>query len=166
MSANEVFTLPNHYNIIRNEFKKMCSNGDYADVTLWCEKRPIRAHKCMLAAASDYFRMIFKDLSQQQQPQSHSVILFQNMRHDDLLAVILYIYDGHLAVPAQHRSSFVEVARTLGVDIGQVRPFVEQELDSGIHSGGATSPEPIALMQQTVNIETVAGEKVKGENFH
>lgn len=164
MATGELFHWPAHYDALRNAFNRMCSNGDYVDVTLWCEKRPIRAHKCVLAAGSDYFQRIFKDLSSQPQHQPHSVVVFENMRYEDLLAVVKYIYDGQILVPHAHRSAFMRAAQRFGVNIGQAmaNPSAERDIDSGAHSVVTLSPEPVTGLQPSDVAAT--GKATKGED--
>lgn len=130
-----MFNWPNHYNMWRNAFNTMCHNDDYVDVTIWCEKRMIRGHKCILAGSSNYFDMIFKDLQRIQSPQSHTVVAIENVRFDDLQAVIRYIYDGQIRVPDKERGPFLATAQLLGVVVdADKRQPIDPDVDSGTSS--------------------------------
>lgn len=138
---------------MRNSFKTMLLNGDFIDVTLWCEKRSIGAHKCILAAASDYFREIFKEVA-----SDRPAIVFKNMQYDDLLAVISYVYNGRVVVKNGSLGSFGKVAKMLEIVVDElVMPAIQtapatsiaavpevngRHMDSGVNSGESSPPEP------------------------
>lgn len=88
-SSNQHFSLKwnNYSNHITNAFDSLRSQEDLVDVTLCCDGRKIRAHKVLLSACSIYFRDVFKE-----NPCQHPVIVFQNVKHGDLLALIEFMY--------------------------------------------------------------------------
>lgn len=132
--------------MMRNAFKTMCRNEDYVDVTIWCEKHVIRAHKCILAGASGYFDAIFKDLARMQPVQAHTLIAIENVRHEDLQAVIRYIYDGQIRVPDHERGAFLAAARLLGVVVDAEQrqaTMMDADGESGISSGQTSIMSPL-----------------------
>lgn len=164
MASAEMFNLPNHYSVMRNAFKAMVLNGDYVDVTIWCDRQPIRAHKCILAAASDYFHRIFQDLARQQPQQSHAVIAIQNVRPDDLLAVIKYVYDGQMRVPEMRVNTFMATAQMLGVDVARTVADVDRDDESGVHSESTGSPPGLDVLQQAFKAAAAIPEIARGEH--
>lgn len=108
----KVVKWKNYSTHFRKELKMLCVNGDFVDVTLWCEKRTIQAHKCILAAVSPYFRLIFKET---QAP--HPIVVFKNVNYEDLFFAINYIYDGTVKLRQPRWRPFVEVAEMLGLSI-------------------------------------------------
>lgn len=95
MSSPHHFSLRwNDYNRhISLAFDSLRSQEDLVDVTLSCEGRKIRAHKILLSACSSYFRDIFKE-----NPCQHPVIIFKNVKFDDLTAIIEFMYQVCLKI--------------------------------------------------------------------
>lgn len=94
-TENTQFSLRwnNYSQHIHNAFDLLRSENDLVDVTLWCEGRKLRAHKILLSACSTYFRDVFKD-----NPCKHPVIIFKNVKFDDLLAIIQFMYKVNQAI--------------------------------------------------------------------
>lgn len=104
-------------------------NDEFVDVTLWCENRSIRAHKCILAAGSTYFRQMLKDV-----PNHSPVIVMNDMRYEDLFAAISYIYDGVARIPSPQAKTFAAAFDTFKlytdfVETDSVRD-VEQKIEA------------------------------------
>lgn len=113
MSASQnLFSLRwnNYINHITYAFESLRSHEDLVDVTLCCEGRKIRAHKILLSACSTYFKDVFKE-----NPCQHPVIIFKNVKYDDLLAIIEFMYQGEVNVQQESLSSFLNTAEMLAV---------------------------------------------------
>lgn len=80
------------------------------DVTLSCEGRTMRAHRVLLAACSPYLKSILQD-----NPCRHPVLIFRDLRHDDLHALLHFMYHGEVSVPQHRLASFLAAAETLQV---------------------------------------------------
>lgn len=144
MGSNEmIFKWKNHAGRMRESLKLMRVNGDFVDVTLWCEKRSIRAHKCLLAAGSPYFEEVFK---QDQSPQP--IIVFKNMKYDDLLSVVTYIYEGAVTVSQGRWRSFMETAEMLLVDMDGEHPAEDNESDREADSGTSSIKNDLSTAQK------------------
>lgn len=100
----------NYINHITYAFESLRSHEDLVDVTLCCEGRKIRAHKILLSACSTYFKDVFKE-----NPCQHPVIIFKNVKYEDLLAIIEFMYQGEVNVQQEHLSSFLNTAEMLAV---------------------------------------------------
>lgn len=111
-TMDKIFNWKDQSNHIRNIFKSMHLNGDLCDVILYCQKRSIRAHKTILAAGSSYFYDLFKEVA-----TPNPVIVFKNVRYEDLFAVVTYIYDGTVAVTINRCGAFKETAKMLEIDL-------------------------------------------------
>lgn len=112
MSSNQQFSLKwtNYTNHITNAFDSLRSKEDFCDVTLCCEGRKIRAHKVLLSACSSYFKEIFKD-----NPCQHPVIIFKNVKYDDLLSIVVYMYQGEVNIEQESLSTFLHTAEMLSI---------------------------------------------------
>lgn len=160
ISRKEIeFIWMNQSERFQNSFKAMRLNGDFVDVTLWCEKRSIGAHKCILAAASDYFRDIFKEL-----PNDRPAIVFNNVLYDDLFAVISYIYNGCVVVKCRSLYTFGKVAKMLEIDLGDP---VAPPADLSAASDASAAPPPsstVRAMEPEVNVRDIDSGVNSGEN--
>lgn len=112
MTSNQQFSLKwtNYTSHITNAFDSLRSKEDFCDVTLSCEGRKIRAHKVLLSACSTYFKEIFKE-----NPCQHPVIIFKNVKYDDLFAIVVYMYQGEVNIEQDALTSFLQTAEMLTV---------------------------------------------------
>lgn len=112
MASNQQFSLKwtNYTSHITNAFDSLRSKEDFCDVTLSCEGRKIRAHKVLLSACSTYFKEIFKE-----NPCQHPVIIFKNVKYDDLFAIVVYMYQGEVNIEQDALPSFLQTAEMLTV---------------------------------------------------
>ncbi|XP_059617173.1 transcription factor GAGA isoform X3 [Phlebotomus argentipes] len=100
----------NYVNHLTYAFDSLRTQEDLVDVTLSCEGRKIRAHKVILSACSTYFREVF-----QENPCQHPVIVFKNVRFEDLSSIIEFIYQGEVNVVQESLPSFLHTAELLSV---------------------------------------------------
>lgn len=77
----------NYQTHITYEFDSLRTDGDLVDVTLYCDGGKIKAHKILLSACSLYFKDIFKE-----NPCKHPVVIFRNVKYEDLYNIVLFIY--------------------------------------------------------------------------
>lgn len=100
----------NYTNHITNAFDSLRSKEDFCDVTLCVEGRKIRAHKVLLSACSTYFKEIFKE-----NPCQHPVIIFKNVKYDDLHNLIIYMYNGDVTIEQDALPTFLHTAEMLSI---------------------------------------------------
>ncbi|KAH0954990.1 hypothetical protein HN011_003177 [Eciton burchellii] len=112
MGSSQQFSLRwnNYLKHITCAFDMLRSDEELVDVTLSCEGKRIRAHKMLLSACSTYFRDLFKE-----NPCPHPVIIFRNVKFDDLSALINFIYQGEVNVLQEQLASFLTTAELLAV---------------------------------------------------
>lgn len=112
MGSSQQFSLKwtNYTNHITNAFDTLRSKEDFCDVTLSCEGRKIRAHKVLLSACSTYFKEIFKE-----NPCQHPVIIFRNVKYDDLLSIVVYMYQGEVNIEQDALPTFLHTAEMLSI---------------------------------------------------
>ncbi|KAJ8680929.1 hypothetical protein QAD02_016716 [Eretmocerus hayati] len=112
MGTSQQFSLRwnNYLKHITSAFDTLRSDEDLVDVTLSCEGKRIRAHKMLLSACSTYFRDLFKE-----NPCQHPVIIFRNVKFDDLAALVDFIYQGEVNVVQEQLDSFMTTAELLAV---------------------------------------------------
>ncbi|XP_014253495.1 protein bric-a-brac 2-like [Cimex lectularius] len=112
MGCNQQFSLRwnNYLQHITHVFNSLRDEENLVDVTLCCEGKKIRAHKMLLSACSTYFRDIFKE-----NPCQHPVVIFRNVKYDDLEALVSFMYKGEVNVEQDGLSSFLSTAELLEV---------------------------------------------------
>lgn len=96
--------LANSFNVLRNEDEFL------TDVTLCCEGKRLRAHKIILSVCSTYFRETFME-----NPCKHPVVIFKNVKFDDLANIVEFMYKGEVSISQDSLSSFLHVAEMLQV---------------------------------------------------
>ncbi|XP_044596834.1 broad-complex core protein isoforms 1/2/3/4/5-like isoform X2 [Cotesia glomerata] len=112
MGSSQQFSLRwnNYLKHITCAFETLRTDEDLVDVTLSCEGKRIRAHKMLLSACSTYFRDLFKE-----NPCQHPVIIFRNVKFDDLAALVDFMYQGEVNVVQEQLASFLTTAELLAV---------------------------------------------------
>ncbi|CAB0021023.1 unnamed protein product [Nesidiocoris tenuis] len=112
MGTNQQFSLRwnNYMNHITHMFDTLREDENLVDVTLCCEGKKLRAHKMLLSACSTYFREIFLD-----NPCQHPVIIFRNVKFEDLEALVSFMYKGEVNVEQDALASFLSTAELLEV---------------------------------------------------
>ncbi|EZA58968.1 broad-complex core protein isoforms 1/2/3/4/5 isoform X3 [Ooceraea biroi] len=112
MASSQQFSLRwnNYLKHITCAFDMLRTDEELVDVTLSCEGKRIRAHKMLLSACSTYFRDLFKE-----NPCPHPVIIFRNVKFEDLAALINFIYQGEVNVLQEQLASFLTTAELLAV---------------------------------------------------
>lgn len=96
--------LANSFNILRSEDEFL------TDVTLCCEGKRLKAHKIILSVCSTYFRETFME-----NPCKHPVVIFKNVKFDDLTSIVEFMYKGEVSISQDSLSSFLHVAEMLQV---------------------------------------------------
>ncbi|XP_067007241.2 protein bric-a-brac 2 isoform X8 [Anabrus simplex] len=112
MGTSQQFSLRwnNYLSHIIGAFDSLRSDEDLVDVTLSCEGKRIRAHKMLLSACSTYFRDLFKE-----NPCQHPVVIFRNVKFEDLVALVDFMYQGEVNVVQEQLGSFLTTAELLAV---------------------------------------------------
>lgn len=122
--------LANSFNVLRAEEEFL------TDVTLCCEGKRLRAHKIILSVCSTYFRETFMD-----NPCKHPVVIFKNVKFDDLSNIVEFMYKGEVSISQDSLSSFLHVAEML-----QVRGLSEnQEIVPEKSLQSVTQPESLFI---------------------
>jgi uncharacterized protein YrzB (UPF0473 family) len=111
--ASQQFSLKwhSHCQHLANSFNVLRSEDEFlTDVTLCCEGKRLRAHKIILSVCSTYFRETFME-----NPCKHPVVIFKNVKFDDLANIVEFMYKGEVSISQDSLSSFLHVAEMLQV---------------------------------------------------
>jgi len=91
---------------------KLAQNDKYfCDVTLACEDKQIPAHKIILASISKVFANLLV-----WNPHQHPLIYLRGVKHEDLLNLINFIYQGEVNIKEQQIKQFLQVAKDFKID--------------------------------------------------
>lgn len=134
---NYISHLAYHFESLRNE-------EEFTDVTLCCEGKKIKAHKIILSACSTYFRDVFKE-----NPHPHPVIIFKNVKFNDLQSIIQFMYNGEVSVIQELLPTFLQTAELL-----QVRGLTDTNLTESAKNLVAEEPRPTETLFFAVPQET------------
>jgi len=101
----------NHSLNTLNSFQHLLDTSCLVDVSLTCASgKVVPAHRMVLAACSDYFYRLFKDL-----PEKHPVIVFKDASEQILADLLEFMYRGEVEVDEANLSDFLKFADTLQV---------------------------------------------------
>lgn len=140
MTSQQFFLRWDNYSsYISYAFGTLRNQEDLVDVTLSCEGKKIRAHKVLLSACSTYFRDVFKD-----NPCQHPVIVFKNVKFEDLLAIVEFMYQGEVSVLQESLTSFLNTAELLSVQ-GLTEGGNTSQVTSGTIIDTLTMPKTVTL---------------------
>lgn len=140
MTSQQFFLRWDNYSsYISYAFGTLRNQEDLVDVTLSCEGKKIRAHKVLLSACSSYFRDVFKD-----NPCQHPVIVFKNVKFEDLLAIVEFMYQGEVSVLQESLTSFLNTAELLSVQ-GLTEGGNTGQVTSGTIIDTLTMPKTVTL---------------------
>lgn len=95
----------------RNTFKNLWQDGEvFADVTLACRDKQLKAHKVILSACSPFFRQVLTS-----NPHPHPLVYLKGISGPDLEAIVGFIYQGETNVTEEQLDSFLSSAQELQV---------------------------------------------------
>ncbi|XP_037085860.1 longitudinals lacking protein, isoforms H/M/V-like, partial [Pollicipes pollicipes] len=110
--ADQQFCLRwnHHHTTLINVFESLLKDESLVDVTLYAEGRPVRAHKVVLSACSQYFRAIFSA-----HQENHPVIILKDVPFSELRALVDYMYIGEVNVCQDQLASLIKTAESLKI---------------------------------------------------
>ena len=82
----------------------------YCDVTLACDGRFYSLHKFVLSTCSEYFEEMFERTQ-----CKHPVIVLKDIKHDDLEALLNYMYVGEVNVVQEKLAGLIKAAECLKI---------------------------------------------------
>lgn len=101
----------NHSLNTLSSFQHLLDTNCLVDVSLTCSSgKIVPAHRMVLAACSDYFYRLFKEL-----PEKHPVIVFKDASEQILNDLLEFMYRGEVEVDEANLSDFLKFADTLQV---------------------------------------------------
>ena len=96
----------------QNTFQNLVNDQNFTDVTLVsADHKQINAHKVILSSSSQFFKEILL-----KNPHPHPLVFLKDIRHNDLLSIINFIYLGQTEVGQEELEQFMAAAKVLQVE--------------------------------------------------
>lgn len=111
----------------------------YTDATVACEGKFYPVHKLVLSTCSQYFEEMFDHTA-----GKHPVVLLQDVRRDELEALLSYMYAGIVSVAQRDLSRLIKVAELLQIKGLAVPDEIPSEKRSKGSSGHSSSSEKVS----------------------
>jgi len=134
--------------------------NNLCDITLRAEGQDFPAHRCVLSAASDYFRALFSSELQVKENQSNLVEL-NEVKCSVLAEVILFIYTGEMNIGAQNAQDLVMVGDYL--IIPSLKTKASQFVEESINTSNCIALE---LFASQYNCESLRLTAIKHKQQH
>ncbi|XP_050306585.1 protein bric-a-brac 1-like [Anthonomus grandis grandis] len=99
-----------HINYLRDSLIRLLHTNELCDVTLYTEGGKIGAHKVLLAACSEYFSDLFKEIKTER-----PIIVLKGVEYEILLEILKFIYHGEVSIELPKLSAFLDAAQFLRV---------------------------------------------------
>ncbi|XP_064093143.1 protein tramtrack, beta isoform-like isoform X4 [Macrobrachium nipponense] len=132
----------NHRSTFFHVLSTVRKKESYCDVTLACDGKFYPVHKIVLATCSDYFEQIFERTS----PMCKTpVIVLKDIRHEDLEALLNYMYVGEVNVLQTELSGLIKAAECLrikGLAVPDEAPSEHETFHDNKRNIGRSSDEP------------------------
>jgi hypothetical protein len=145
----------NHSLNTLSSFQHLLDTNCLVDVSLTCSSgKIVPAHRMVLAACSDYFYRLFKDL-----PEKHPVIVFKDASEQILNDLLEFMYRGEVEVDESNLSDFLKFADTLqvkGLSQGEGNPGWKPPVSEAPKAASPPSrpPPPYSSSQPTTPRDT------------
>ena len=95
---------------ISDAFRDLKEDKDFSDVTLACSDQQVEAHKVILAASSNFFKKVLKNIQ-----HNHPLIYMKGVKFRDLEAVLNFVYYGEVNVAKTDLNNFLTLGEELEV---------------------------------------------------
>lgn len=119
--------FPNRSLTLNKSFSSFFNRDKFTDATLKCEDQQILVHRILLSHCSCYFAEKFK------RTETNVELPIENIKYDDLMNVLAYIYNGRVSLERLQAKSFLDAIDALQVEID--REFIAQLSDEEFHEG-------------------------------
>lgn len=98
----------NHRTTFFHVLSTVRSKESYCDVTLACDGKFYPVHKLVLSTCSDYFERMFERTN-----CKHPIIVLKDIRHEELEALLNYMYVGEVNVLQNELAGLIKAAECL-----------------------------------------------------
>ena len=117
-------------NVAKDMFRQLRNDTAFTDVTLVSEDLVhVRAHRVILAAASDIFQSILSNASPSP-GNSQPLLYLKGVRHSQLEALLTFVYNGEVEVEEKNLEELMKAAMEL-----QVKGLFKEGEEGSLHRG-------------------------------
>ncbi|XP_071515130.1 uncharacterized protein [Panulirus ornatus] len=137
----------NHSTTFCHMLSQLRQKERYTDATIACEGKFYAVHKLVLSTCSQYFEDMFEHTL-----GKHPVVLLQDVRRDELEALLSYMYAGIVSVAQRDLSRLIKVAELLQIKGLAVPDEIPSEKKNKInnHSVSNDKTSPQSRLSQVV----------------
>ncbi|XP_042227454.1 longitudinals lacking protein, isoforms H/M/V-like isoform X6 [Homarus americanus] len=130
----------NHRSTFFHVLSTIRSKESYCDVTIACDGKFYPVHKLVLSTCSDYFEQMFERTN-----CKHPIIVLKDIRHEELEALLNYMYVGEVNVLQNELAGLIKAAECLMIK-GLAVPDEAPSKDSkeSKRSSGCREDSPLA----------------------
>ncbi|XP_065562546.1 protein tramtrack, beta isoform-like [Artemia franciscana] len=100
----------NYLDVFHGAFLPLLISEHFTDVTISCDSQSIKCHRLVLSTCSPYFETLLLGIS-----HPHPIIILKDVKFQDLLSLVKFMYTGEVTVPQAQTSSLIKVAEMLKV---------------------------------------------------
>ena len=147
-------------NQLLHKLDELRKTNNLCDVNLRAEGQDFPAHRCVLSAASDYFKTLFSSELQVKENQSNLVEL-NEVKCSVLAEVLLFIYTGEMNIGDQNAQDLVMVGDYL--IIPSLKTKASQFLEKSINVSNCNALE---LFASQYNCESLRLTAIKHKQQH
>lgn len=130
MSSKRIFRQHSNFSsILLRELSRLQLAGLLTDVVLKSGSVEVKAHRCILAACSEYFRATFTGLMRES--EKGTTVELKHIDENSLIPIIRYIYDGNIEINGENATAILDAASHLRLNnlIDQCCAFLHQNID-------------------------------------
>uniref|UniRef100_A0A3Q3FH11 Zinc finger and BTB domain-containing protein 14 n=1 Tax=Labrus bergylta TaxID=56723 RepID=A0A3Q3FH11_9LABR len=135
--------------------------GEHCDVVVVVENIEFRAHRCVLAACSNYFKKLFK----KQTEEDNSIVELDFIRSDIFEEVLNYMYTARLAVRKKDINMMMSSGQILGINFLDNLCTQKREL-TNMKTRENQAPGDHGMRAQDAILKELAMEEVRKNSFY
>eukprot|EP00064_Thunnus_orientalis_P014200 superscaffoldBa00002437_g14241 len=135
--------------------------GEHCDVVVVVENIEFRAHRCVLAACSNYFKKLFK----KQSDEDNSIVELDFIRSDIFEEVLNYMYTARLAVRKKDINMMMSSGQILGINFLDNLCTQKREL-TNMKTRENQAPGDHGMRAQDAILKELAMEEVRKNSFY
>lgn len=135
--------------------------GEHCDVVVVVENIEFRAHRCVLAACSNYFKKLFK----KQNDEDNSIVELDFIRSDIFEEVLNYMYTARLSVRKKDINMMMSSGQILGINFLDNLCTQKREL-TNMKTRENQAPGDHSMRAQDAILKELAMEEVRKNSFY
>nr|XP_045606089.1 protein tramtrack, beta isoform-like isoform X3 [Procambarus clarkii] len=140
----------NHSTTFCHMLSQLRHKEKYTDATVACEGRFYPVHKLVLSTCSQYFEDMFEHTL-----GKHPVVLLQDVRRDELEALLSYMYAGIVSVAQRDLARLIKVAELLQIKGLAVPDEIPADKKSTVNNRSLSSERSSPQLKMARGVESI-----------